>query len=136
MSLGDMVPAAVTSQRQPVPTSRACQGQSGWEGMWHLLISDLVLLLLQAEGNCQIENPALHKPSQTPKITRLKLETTQIYQRTGRRGQERPRCLHLNCVPLPVSAGPHSLRPSVYSLDPRKTEVNLIVGASVFSLQV
>lgn len=118
MALGDMVLAAVTLERQPVPTFRACQGQGGWEGMWHLLISDLVLLLLLAEGNCQIENPALHQPSQTPKITRPKPEATQVYQRTGREGQERPGCLCLDCAPLPVSAGPHSLRLSPYSPDP------------------
>lgn len=90
MALGDTVLAAVTLEKQPVPTSRACQGQGGWEGMWHLLILDLVLLLLLAEGNCQIENPALHQPPQTPKITRPKPEATQVYQRTGRGDRKGP----------------------------------------------
>lgn len=92
MALGDMVPAAVTLERQPVPTFRACQGQSGWEGMWLISLSDAVLLFLWAEGNCQIENPAEYRLSLTPKLT--KPEATQGLPRSEQKGTGEPRYLH------------------------------------------
>lgn len=128
--------ACLTPSLTPTPCFRAWQGQSSWEGMWLLSLSEVVFLFLWAEGNCHIENPVLTDSQNNE----TQAEATQVYQGASK-GTEEPRVFALGLVPTPVSASSHttqsfSLLPRPW-LDPSvKGEANLFDGASEFSLRV